>query len=338
MARDRFPTGVAEELKWYVYRLIDPRNGETFYVGKGRGDRIFAHAKGSLDNDPQDGGLQVVSDPKLQRIREIQASGMEVAHVVHRHGIESERIAFEIEAALIDAYPGLTNQIRGQGARDYGSRHVEEIIAEYAGKEFEVSEPLMLISIGKRITSAPFTTRCEPLGESIRRESRPINSCWLTCAVLSLEPFVLRNGYPQHPRTSPASKRGTTLVAMGLSATRPSRKFGTITLGSGCPPGTAGGGPNLLSATATPRTFRAPHPDIWLEGRQPVLSTFATALPHRKEIPMPGLRPAVVNIMGRSGRRAAGLVGPGTVELLGVGAQAGGHTAGLQRLRLRRTG
>ena len=47
MARDSFPAGVAEQLKWYVYRLIDPRNGETFYVGKGRGNRVsLSHAKG----------------------------------------------------------------------------------------------------------------------------------------------------------------------------------------------------------------------------------------------------------------------------------------------------
>lgn len=37
---DRFPTGVAERLRTYVYRLIDPRNGETFYVGKGRGNWV----------------------------------------------------------------------------------------------------------------------------------------------------------------------------------------------------------------------------------------------------------------------------------------------------------
>ena len=39
--RDRFPPEVANKLEYYVYRLIDPRNGEIFYVGKGRGDRIF---------------------------------------------------------------------------------------------------------------------------------------------------------------------------------------------------------------------------------------------------------------------------------------------------------
>ena len=36
---ESFPPGVAAQLKTYVYRLIDPQNGEMFYVGKGQGDR-----------------------------------------------------------------------------------------------------------------------------------------------------------------------------------------------------------------------------------------------------------------------------------------------------------
>lgn len=143
MARDSFPPGVVEQLKWYVYRLIDPRNGETFYVGKGQGDRVFAHANGLVFDDADD-----VSDPKLRRVKEIQAAGLNVGHIIHRHGIDSSRTAYQIEAALIDAYPGLTNRVRGHGTNDYGSRHVEEIIDEYAGEEFEVKEPLILISIG----------------------------------------------------------------------------------------------------------------------------------------------------------------------------------------------
>ena len=67
MARDKFPPGVEKRLNWYVYRLIDPRNGETFYVGKGRGNRIFAHVKDalSLAKDEKE------NDLKLQRIKEI---------------------------------------------------------------------------------------------------------------------------------------------------------------------------------------------------------------------------------------------------------------------------
>ena len=143
MARDSFPDGVSEQLRWYVYRLIDPRNGETFYVGKGRGNRIFAHAKG-LPEGEEDGIL----GPKLNRIKEIQTAGLEVGHVIHRHGLSTQDRAYEVEAAVIDAYPGLTNQVNGHGSGEYGSRHVEEIIHEYAGEEFQVKEDLMLISIG----------------------------------------------------------------------------------------------------------------------------------------------------------------------------------------------
>ncbi len=143
MARDNFPDGVAEQLKWYIYRLIDPRNGETFYVGKGQGNRVFDHTKGQMPEDDE------ILDLKLQRIKEIQFAGLEVGHVIHRHGISTEDCAYDVEAAVIDAYPGLTNKQRGHGTRDLGSRPVEEIIEEYAAEEFEIKEPLLLISINR---------------------------------------------------------------------------------------------------------------------------------------------------------------------------------------------
>ena len=37
---DTFARTVQKELKHYVYRLIDPRNGETFYVGSGTCQRL----------------------------------------------------------------------------------------------------------------------------------------------------------------------------------------------------------------------------------------------------------------------------------------------------------
>ena len=45
---NEFPPGVIEHLGWYVYRLIDPRDGSTFYVGKGKGNRVFAHMRGEV--------------------------------------------------------------------------------------------------------------------------------------------------------------------------------------------------------------------------------------------------------------------------------------------------
>ncbi len=145
MQIDKFPPGVADRLKWYVYRLIDPRNGETFYIGKGENNRIFQHAKGAMSSTVDEYG----TDLKLKRIKDINAVGLDVGQVIHRHNIEDEKVALEIEAALIDAYPGLTNQAGGHGSDDYGCRHVEEIVRDYAAEPFEVKEPLILICIAR---------------------------------------------------------------------------------------------------------------------------------------------------------------------------------------------
>ena len=59
-------------------------------------------------------------DNKLRRIRQIRLAGFEVAHVIHRHGMD-DATAFQVEAALMDAYPGLTNIAGGTGSGDYGA-------------------------------------------------------------------------------------------------------------------------------------------------------------------------------------------------------------------------
>jgi uncharacterized protein len=140
---DSFPEGVARRLKTYVYRLIDPRNGETFYVGKGKGDRVFAHMRGEqkkLDGDELDN--------KLARIRQIRLAGFEVAHVIHRHGMD-DKTAFEVEAALIDAYPGPTNIAGGAGSNAYGARHAQEIVRHYRAESAEFQHKALLISVNK---------------------------------------------------------------------------------------------------------------------------------------------------------------------------------------------
>jgi uncharacterized protein len=139
---DAFPPEVIAKLKTYVYRLIDPRNGETFYIGKGKGNRVFAHIRGEQGIDGDD------LDNKMKRIRQIRLAGFEVAHVIHRHGME-DATAFEVESALMDAYPGLTNESGGVGGSEFGAMHAIEIIREYAAEPAVFQHNAILITVNR---------------------------------------------------------------------------------------------------------------------------------------------------------------------------------------------
>ncbi|WP_319497780.1 hypothetical protein [uncultured Cohaesibacter sp.] len=144
MSTKSFSETVIKSLNFYVYRLIDPRNGETFYVGKGKGNRVFKHVEDALKHVNDEDSTTL----KFERIREIKRALLDVQHVIHRHGLD-EKTAFEVEGALIDAYPGLSNQAGGHynGAR--GTRHVNEIASLYDLPELipDRKHKLLLINI-----------------------------------------------------------------------------------------------------------------------------------------------------------------------------------------------
>lgn len=73
-----FNRDIVEALKFYVYLLSDPRTGDIFYVGKGKGNRIFQHFK---DKD--------VSD-KTRKINELQSHGLIPKIEILVHGIHDE--------------------------------------------------------------------------------------------------------------------------------------------------------------------------------------------------------------------------------------------------------
>lgn len=144
-SREGFPPYVAQKLKTYVYRLIDPRNGETFYVGKGKGNRLFAHIRAEQGI----GGDEL--NNKMKRIREIRLDGFEVAHVIHRHGMD-EATAFEVECALMDAYPGLSNIAGGIGGNEFGAMHAQEVLKRYAAEPAVFRHKGILISVNRTAT------------------------------------------------------------------------------------------------------------------------------------------------------------------------------------------
>lgn len=92
---------------WYVYQLIDPRDGKPFYVGKGKGNRINAHEREALM-----GGVSA----KCQMIREIQGFGHEIIKRKVKE-FELEQDAFDLEATLISniGLQNLTNCVSGGG-------------------------------------------------------------------------------------------------------------------------------------------------------------------------------------------------------------------------------
>jgi len=139
-----FSDEVADKLGFYVYRLIDPRNGETFYIGKGQRNRVFAHVRDELGADGD------TLTEKLQRIRDIRKDGFDVAHVIHRHGLD-ERTALEVEAALIDAYPEAENIAGGRSSGERGLMHSRQIIERYAAPEAVFRHSAILITVNRSV-------------------------------------------------------------------------------------------------------------------------------------------------------------------------------------------
>jgi hypothetical protein len=155
---ESFPADVARKLKTYVYRLIDPRNGKTFYVGKGQGNRVFSHirAEQNLDGDELDN--------KVKRIREIRLAGFEVGHVRTLCGREREMIPSSCHMPdLTAACPPLTPSLvivtvflgNGPLSRTAGlhrrtfARLVDKAVAEYTrAREALIAQ----IEEGKRTT------------------------------------------------------------------------------------------------------------------------------------------------------------------------------------------
>lgn len=94
-------------MNYYVYDLIDPRNGNPFYVGKGKGNRVAQH-----ENDAKRGEIS----EKCDRIRDIWAAGHKVERRIVQHFVwEKEAYAFEEKRISEIGLSNLTNKTSGGG-------------------------------------------------------------------------------------------------------------------------------------------------------------------------------------------------------------------------------
>lgn len=141
---------ISKRLLSYVYSLIDPRDGSTFYVGKGKGGRVLDHVRNALKTTEDEDA----HDLKVKKIREITDQGSSVTHFIHRHGL-TETEAELVEAVLIDTYPDLTNKQGGHGSKQFGPQTFDDLVTLYRAEEFEVRHKILLISIAHSIMSHP---------------------------------------------------------------------------------------------------------------------------------------------------------------------------------------
>lgn len=116
-----------EQNRYYVYKLIDPRTGWPFYVGKGTGNRTWQHLSVSRDtvaellegeaeraidesfiNESGIGAQELVEQEHSrvrQRVKEIRQTDLDpiVQWLIKKDGQDmNEQMAFAVEAALID--------------------------------------------------------------------------------------------------------------------------------------------------------------------------------------------------------------------------------------------
>ncbi|MEI7983741.1 MAG: hypothetical protein WCI71_18985 [Bacteroidota bacterium] len=140
-----FSNAVCERIGYYVYILKDPRIDSIFYVGKGRGNRVFQHVRCALENETE--------NDKYNLIREIHNEGKEVEHFILRHGLE-EKLSLEIESTIIDllGIENLTNSVKGHDTWERGLKTVDEVFQHYDAKAVTFDEPCIIININRLYT------------------------------------------------------------------------------------------------------------------------------------------------------------------------------------------
>lgn len=106
----KFFTSILKELKFYVYIYSHPLTNEIFYVGKGKGNRVFSHLEEQIESK------------KVQYLKELKNQGLKPKIEILIHGLEDEEVALRVESSIIDliGIKNLTNKQSGYKSATFG--------------------------------------------------------------------------------------------------------------------------------------------------------------------------------------------------------------------------
>lgn len=135
---NQFSKSVIDKIKNYVYIYSDPITNEIFYVGKGKGNRVFDHLKDKKECE------------KVRYLNELISKGLKPKIEILIHGIEDDSV-LRIESAIIDllGINNLTNKQLGFKSAEYGRMTIEQIVSAYTKQKIEIFEKAILIRVNQ---------------------------------------------------------------------------------------------------------------------------------------------------------------------------------------------
>ncbi len=234
---------VAEILGYYVYLLVDPRDGRPFYVGKGRGERANSHEiealaeQVTIPDDPSETSKPKVEvSAKAARIAEIHDAGLRPEVWIARYGLtKSEYTA--VEAALIDVLSWLSasensnrNQprsaltnLRREQSKGHGIERLQTLIDDLKAPDLKTNEPLLLVRLSQWSDSE------EPVPGGGTRTGHGFREQWINRSQIDLDELALSTSCWWVLNASQVERRGIRYavavfrgVTRGLFEIRPS--------------------------------------------------------------------------------------------------------------------